>query len=176
MTHRHWYNIYIYNNWLKRLNWYANRPLIVFDWNVTSKIRDRRFVRVKYPSGHRRLKKITTSYDQTRRGHNFWKKTSDLRRLEDVWFMTSWRRLIYDAFRTSGLWRLKDVWFTSFWDVQFRMSWKRLIYNVSRTSGLRRLEDVRFTSSWRRSIYDVLKTSDLWRLEDIWLITFWRRL
>ena len=31
-----------------------------------------------------RLKKVTTSYDQTRRGHDIWKMTSDLRRLEDV--------------------------------------------------------------------------------------------
>ena len=29
-------------------------------------------------------KKVTTSYDQTRRGQDVWKKTSDLRRLEDV--------------------------------------------------------------------------------------------
>ena len=31
-----------------------------------------------------RLKKVTTSYDQTRRRHNVWKKTSNLRRLKDV--------------------------------------------------------------------------------------------
>ena len=31
-----------------------------------------------------RLKKVTTSCDQTRRRHDVWKKTSDLRRLEDV--------------------------------------------------------------------------------------------
>ena len=31
-----------------------------------------------------RLKKVTTSYNQTRRRHDVWKKTSDLRRLEDV--------------------------------------------------------------------------------------------
>ena len=36
-----------------------------------------------------RLKKVTTSYDQTRRRHDVWKKTSDLRRLEDVQFTTS---------------------------------------------------------------------------------------
>ena len=123
-----------------------------------------------------RLKKVTTSYDQTRRRYDIWKKTSDLRRFEDVWFMSSWRRLIYDAFRTSGLRRPEDVWFTSFSDIQFRTSWKRRIYNVSRTPDLRRLEDVRFASSWRRPIYDVLKTSDLWRLEEVWFITFWRRL
>ena len=114
-----------------------------------------------------RLEKVTTSYNQTRRRYNVWKKTSDLDHLEDVQFTTSWRRLIYDVFRTSDLRRPVDVWFTSFWDVQFKTSWKRLIYDVSRTSGLRRLEDVWFTSSWRRPIYDVLKTSDLWRLEDV---------
>ena len=31
-----------------------------------------------------RLKKVTTSCDQTRRRHDVWKKTSDLRRLKDV--------------------------------------------------------------------------------------------
>ena len=36
----------------------------------------------KTSSGH--LKKVTTSYDQTRRRHDVWKKTQDLRRLEDV--------------------------------------------------------------------------------------------
>ena len=30
------------------------------------------------------LKKVTTSYDQTRGHHDVWKKTSDLRRPEDV--------------------------------------------------------------------------------------------
>ena len=40
-----------------------------------------------------RLKKVTTSYDQTRRRHDVWKMTSDLRRL-DVWFTLSWRRPI----------------------------------------------------------------------------------
>ena len=48
MTHRHWYKIYIYKNSLKRLNGFGNRLPIVFDWNVTSKIRDRRVGRVKY--------------------------------------------------------------------------------------------------------------------------------
>ena len=41
-----------------------------------------------------RLKKFTASYDQTRRGHDVWKKRSDLRRLEDVQFLTFWKRLI----------------------------------------------------------------------------------
>ena len=90
------------------------------------------------------------SYDQTRRCHHVWKKTSGLRCLEDVEFMTSWRRLVHDVFRTSGLWRLEDVWFTS--------AWRRLIWNVSKTSDLR-LQDVRFRMSWRRLIYDILKTS-----------------
>ena len=36
-----------------------------------------------------RLKKVTTSYDQTRRGHDVSKKTSDLRRLEPVSFTSS---------------------------------------------------------------------------------------
>ena len=38
-------------------------------------------------------------------------KTSDLRRLEDNHFTTSWRRLIYDVFPMSGLRRPEDVWF-----------------------------------------------------------------
>ena len=41
------------------------------------------------PSGHRRLEKVTTSYDQTRRRHDVLQKTSDLRRLEDVRFTSS---------------------------------------------------------------------------------------
>ena len=45
-----------------------------------------------------RFKKVTTSYDQTRRCHHVWKKTSDLRRLEDV-----------------CLRRLEDVQFTMSW-------------------------------------------------------------
>ena len=88
------------------------------------------------------LKKVTTSYDQTRRHHDVWKKTSDLRRPEDVWF-------------------------TSFWDIQFTTSWRRLIYDVSgrlvynvlKTSNLQCLEEVWFRTSWRRLINNVLKTS-----------------
>ena len=38
-------------------------------------------------------------------------KTSDLRRLENNHFMTSWRRLIYDVFPMSDLRRPEDVWF-----------------------------------------------------------------
>ena len=36
-----------------------------------------------------RLKKVTTSYNQTRRRQDVWKKTSDFRRLEDVLFTLS---------------------------------------------------------------------------------------
>ena len=111
-----------------------------------------------------RLKKVTTSYDQTGRCYEVWKMTSDLRRLEDAWFTLSWRRPIYGFLKTSDLRRLEDV--------QFATSWKYLIYNVFRTSDLRRLEDVRFTLSWRRPIYDILKMSDLWRLEDVCKTTF----
>ena len=60
-----------------------------------------------------RLKKVTTSYDQTRRRQDVWKKTPDLGRLEDVLFTSSWRRPIYDVLKTSDLRRLEDVQFTS---------------------------------------------------------------
>ena len=86
-----------------------------------------------------RLKKITTSYDQTRRPEDVWQKTSYLRRLEDVGFTSSWRRRIYDVLKTSVLWRLEEVRFTS--------SWRCPIYDVWKTSDLRRLEDVCFTTS-----------------------------
>ena len=115
-----------------------------------------------------RLKKVTTSYDQTRRRHDVWKKTSDLRRLEDVWFTSSWRRPIYDVLKTSDLRRLQYVWFST--------SWRRLIYIVLKTSNLRRLGNVWFTTSSERLIYDVLKKSDLRCLEDIQFTTSWRRL
>ena len=65
------------------------------------------------------------SYDQTRRRHDVLQKTSDLQRLEDVRFTTSWRRLIYVTLKTSDLWRLEDVSLTT--------SWKRLICNVLKT-------------------------------------------
>ena len=111
-----------------------------------------------------RLEKVTTSYDQTRRCHDVWKKTSDLWHLEDVWFtslkdiqiVTSWRCLIYVLLKTSSLWRLEDVWFTT--------SRRRLIYSALKTSNLRRLENVWFKTSWRRLIYDVFKTSVKQRL------------
>ena len=85
------------------------------------------------------------------------------RRLEDVQFTTSWKRLIYDVFRTSDLQRPEDVWFMSSWrrticDVLKTSDLQRLIYDVLKTSNLRYLEDVQFTTSWRRVIYDVLKT------------------
>ena len=90
------------------------------------------------------------SYDQTKRRHDVWKNTSDLRRIEDIWLTLSWRRPIYKVLKRSDLQRLQDVWFTT--------SWRRLIYVVLRTSTLRCLEDVWFTTSWRCLIYDVLKT------------------
>ena len=87
-----------------------------------------------------RLRKVTTSYDQTRRRHDDWNrrriydvlKMSDLRCLEDVQFGTSWKRLIYNVFRTSDLRRHKDRRFTSSWrDVQFTTSWRHLIHCVA---------------------------------------------
>ena len=72
-------------------------------------------------------------------------KTSYLRRLEDVRFITSWRCLTYDVLKMSDLRRLEDVGFTS--------SWRRLIHNVLKTSDLWRLEDVWFTTSRRGRIY-----------------------
>ena len=106
-------------------------------------------------------------YDQTRHRHDVWKKMSDLWRLEDVWFTSSWRRPIYNVLKRSDLilsWRcplyvLKTSDLRCFEDVQFTTSWRRLIYFVLKTSNLRRLEDVWLTTSWRHLIYDVLKTS-----------------
>ena len=98
-----------------------------------------------------RIIKVTTPYYQTRSRYDVWKKTSDLRRFEDVWFTTSWRLLIYDVFRTSGLQRPEDVWFKS--------SWRRPIWDVLKEYDLQRLQDVWFMTSWRRLVYDVLKTS-----------------
>ena len=95
----------------------------------------------KTSSGH--FKKVTPSYDQARRRQDVWKKTSDLRRLQDVQFTTSWRCLTYDVLRTSDLQHLEDIRFTS--------SSRRLTYDVLRMSDLRRL--------WRCPIYDIFKTS-----------------
>ena len=53
-------------------------------------------------------------------------RTSDLRRLEDVQFTTSWRRLIYNVLKTSDFWRLEVVWFAS--------PWRHPIYDISKTS------------------------------------------
>ena len=114
------------------------------------------------------LNKVTTSYDQTRRLQDVWQKTSDLRRIEDVLFTSSWRRPISNILKTSYLRRLEDVGFTS--------SWRRLIYDVLKTSDLRRLEDVLFITSWRRLIFDVLETSDLRSFEDVWFTASWKRL
>ena len=80
-------------------------------------------------------------------------KTSDVRRLKDVRFTTTWRRLICDVLKTSDSRRLEDVLFTT--------SWRRLIYDVLKVSKLRRLEYVWFMSFWRRLICDVLRTSVL---------------
>ena len=81
-----------------------------------------------------RLKKITTSHDQTRRRR-------------DVLFTTSWRRLIYVVLKTSNLWRLEDVRFTTSWRCLFTTSWGRPIYIDLNTSNLRRLQDVCKTTS-----------------------------
>ena len=88
------------------------------------------------------LKKVMWSYHQTRRRHDIWKKTSDLRRLEGVWFTTSWARLIYVVLKTSKLRHLEDAWFTT--------SGERLILDVMKTSDLHCLEGVQFTTSWGR--------------------------
>ena len=114
-----------------------------------------------------RLKKVTTSCDQTRRRQDILQKTSDLRRLEDVRFTSSWWRPIYDVLKTSDLRRLEDVWFMTFWRRLIMTSWRRLIYDVLQTCDLQRLEDLQFTTSWRHLIYVVLKTSDLRRLENV---------
>ena len=58
-----------------------------------------------------RLKKVMTSCDQTRRCQGVLEGTFDLRRLEDVQFMTSRRRLSYDALETSALYQLEDIYF-----------------------------------------------------------------
>ena len=128
-----------FNSWIKR-------PTFPADTDV-----------FRASSGH--LKKVTTSYDQTRRLQDVWQKTSDLRRIEDVLFTSSWRRPISNILKTSYLRRLEDVGFT--------LSWRRLIYNVLKTSDFWRLGDVWFTKFWRRLIYDVLKTSDLRLLDDL---------
>ena len=115
-----------------------------------------------------RLKKVTTSYDQTKRlydtfrcRHVFTYITLQTSRhlAEDVWFTTSRRGRIYVLLKTFDLQRLEDVW--------FMMSWRRLIYDVLKTSDLRRLKELRFSTFWRGLIYDVLKTSNLRHLDDL---------
>ena len=69
-----------------------------------------------------RLKKVTTSYDQTS-CHDVWKrrwiydvlKTSDLRHSEDVHFTMSWRRPICDVLKTSDLIHFEDFWSVTSW-------------------------------------------------------------
>ena len=78
-------------------------------------------------------------------------KTSDVRRLKDVRFTTTWRRLICDVLKTFCLRRLEDVWFTT--------SWRCLNYDVWNTSDLCPFEDVWFAMSWGRLFCNVLKTS-----------------
>ena len=97
-----------------------------------------------------------TSYDQTRPRHDACQKTSDLKHLGGVWFISSRRCPIYDVLKTSNSRCLEDVWFTT--------SRRHLIYVTLKTSNLRRVEDIWFTTSWRSLIYDVLKTSKKWRL------------
>ena len=41
-------------------------------------------------------------------------KTSDLQYFQDVSFVTSWRRPIYDVLKLSDLWSLDDVFETAF--------------------------------------------------------------
>ena len=115
-----------------------------------------------------RLKKVTMSCNQTKRHHHVWKKMSDVRRLEDVWFTTSSGRLVSDVLKMFNLCLLEDV--------QFTLSWRRPVCDVLKTSVLWRLEDVWFTTSWRCPIYVVWKKSNLQRLENVWFTTSWRRL
>ena len=91
-----------------------------------------------FRTSSRRLKKVTTSYDQTTRLHDVWQKTCDLRRLEDIRFITSWRCLFYSILKTSDLQRLEDIGFKS--------SWRCPIYNVLKTSDWWRLGDVLLTT------------------------------
>ena len=65
--------------------------------------------------------------------------TSNLRRLENVWFTSSSGRLIYDVLKTSDLRRLEGI--------QFTTSWRGLIYDALKAPDLWRLEDVCKTTS-----------------------------
>ena len=139
---------------------------MIYDFNVIC------YVTQPTQTSSGRLKKVTTSFDQTRRRQDIWQKTSDLRLLEDVRFMSPWRRPIYDVLKTSVKRCFEDIWFTT--------SWRRPIYVVLRTSNLRCLQDVWFmtswgrliTTPWRRPIYVVWKTSNLRRLQNVCKTTF----
>ena len=151
-------------SWIKNLSAKITKYIPKF-WERSVKRKSNfRFIR---PSGHRCLKNVKTSYDQTRRPHDVWQKTSDLRRLKDVRLTSSWKRPIYDVFKTSNLRRLEDLGFTTSWRRRFTSSRRRSVYDVLKTFNLSRLEDIGFTSSWRRLICDLLRTSVLWRLEDV---------
>ena len=76
-------------------------------------------------------------------------KTSSRRLEKDIGFTTSWRRLICVVLKTSNLRRLDNVWFATSSDVWFTTSWRCPIYVVLKTSNLR-LKDVWFMMSWRR--------------------------
>ena len=65
--------------------------------------------------------------------------SSYLQRLEDVLFMTSWRRLIYNVLKTSDLRHLTDIRFSTFW--------RRLIYDILKTSDLKLFDDLCKTTS-----------------------------
>ena len=89
-------------------------------------------------------------------------KTSYLRRLQDVQFMTSWRRFICVVLKTSNLRRLEDVDLRRLEDVNFTTSSRSLIYVILGTLDLPRLEDVQFKTSSRRlqnNVYNVIVTS-----------------
>ena len=74
-----------------------------------------------------RLKKVRTSYHQTRRRLDVLQKTFNLRRLEDVWLTTSWRRFIYDVLKMSVKQRpCSNVVATS---IQRRKKWFFLSYS-----------------------------------------------
>ena len=103
-----------------------------------------------------------TSFNQ--KPQDVWKKTSNLRHLKDVWFTTSWGRLIYDVLKTSNLRLLEDVckmkpWRRPIYVVMRTSNLQRLVYDILRKSDLQHLIGLQFTSSWRRLIYDVFKTS-----------------
>ena len=102
------------------------------------------------------FKKIMTSYNQTKRFHDVWQMTSELRRLGDVQLTLPWRRPICYVLKTFNLQRLEDVWFIT--------SWRYQIYAVLKTSNFRHLENVWFNMSWRHLNYNVLKMPVNWRL------------